>query len=191
MTKKAIHAVNLAKHGFVVVVVNQWIKLFFLLDLNAANPFDVGRVIDYMTLPQQQMAYQVNVDNTVVMGHSFGATVALFAASETCVFPFCRRSLWDWLLFRQGAVVPMPPQVKIIGMYGGHVFAFPFGFTIPYLFLKNEVPSNGKIVPLFAMYGEGDKYAVKESWFGLSRIDITYEQLKAPRLSVVFYCTIG
>lgn len=98
---------TLAAHGFVVVVPNH-VGLFGLglfADLS-----EIADVLAHMNAesskPTSPVAGIVDTSSIVLVGHSFGGAAALYAARETCAFPFCFGD------FRR------PPELRGVVVYG-------------------------------------------------------------------------
>jgi dienelactone hydrolase len=131
---------TLAAHGFVVVVPNH-VGLFGLGLF--AELREIPDVLTYMTAENSDAASPVSgiVDTSRValIGHSFGGVAALYAAWDTCAFPFCLGGF------------TRPPELSGVVVYGTVLGTPPAGERIP-------VPANGG-APIAVVGGELDGVA--------------------------------
>ena len=168
-------ATKMAKYGYVVAVMEKPVKF---LNLNAAIPDDVKRTMDFVQSEQSPVQGVVDMNVTILSGHSFGAATALYTLVGKCNPMFCGQGIEMGSNYTD---VLRPPEIKAAVLYGGSVFQVQPGPTSDYL--REKLFTNDGI-PILLFWGFGDK-AVHNEWDGELMDIASYEQMTPPKYMLV------
>jgi hypothetical protein len=174
--KYSFVSTRLAQKGYVVMVLDHPVRFFpWNAPLNFVTPIDFSNAISYA---EKQTDFAVDLENIILLGHSYGSTRILLATNEQCNFPFCVRRVGH-IPFPtiRGIKVPLHPNVKVALGYGVST-ATPGGSVFSRL-------SNANGFPFFVLNGAGDAVTFRTTIRGEEEGQGTYDRLLPTKIMAI------